>query len=94
MTSHLYQEWILQWNCKLQVKKQKVLLLQDNFSGHIVPEGLKNIWVENLSRTWLRIFTQMTKVSSDVLKHTTRPASFNEQSAITMKVSHQPTSMT
>ncbi len=47
MTFHLYQEWILQWDCELQAKKRKVLLLQDNFSGHIVPEGLKNIRVEN-----------------------------------------------
>ena len=36
----------------------------------------------------------MTKVLSDVLKHTIRPASFNKQLAIIMKVSHQLTSMT
>ena len=24
-----------------------ILLLQDNFSGHIIPPNLKNIWVEN-----------------------------------------------
>ena len=30
-------------------KERKVLLLQDNFSGHIVPEGLQNIRVENFS---------------------------------------------
>jgi len=47
MTSHLYQEWILQWDRELQAKKQKVLLLQDNFSGHIIPEGLQNIQVKN-----------------------------------------------
>ena len=29
------------------VKKQKILLLQDNFSGHIVSPDLQNIWVEN-----------------------------------------------
>jgi len=43
MTAQLYQEWILQWDHELQIKKQKFLLLQDNFSGHIVPLGLQNI---------------------------------------------------
>ena len=47
MTAHLYQEWIRQWDSELQVKKRKVLLLQDNFSGHIVPPDLQNIRVEN-----------------------------------------------
>jgi hypothetical protein len=43
MTAQLYQEWIQQWDSELQVKKQKILLLQDNFSGHIVPPNLQNI---------------------------------------------------
>ena len=47
MTDQLYQEWIQQWDLDLQAKKQRILLLQDNFSGHIVPPDLKNIWVEN-----------------------------------------------
>ena len=47
MTAQLYQDWIQQWDRKLQAKKQKILLLQDNFSGYIVPPNLQNIWVEN-----------------------------------------------
>ena len=43
MTTQLYQDWIQQWDQKLQAKKQKILLLQDNFSGHIVPPNLQNI---------------------------------------------------
>lgn len=47
MTGDLYRDWIQQWDRELQVKKQKALLLQDNFSGHIVPSGLQCIRVEN-----------------------------------------------
>lgn len=47
MTTTLYQEWIQQWDHDLGVKNRKILLLQDNFSGHIVPHGLRNIQVEN-----------------------------------------------
>ena len=47
MTSHLYQDWIQQWDRELQAKGRKILLLQDNFSGHIVPDNLRNIRVEN-----------------------------------------------
>jgi DDE superfamily endonuclease len=47
MTSALYQEWIQQWDSELHLKNHKILLLQDNFSGHIVPDGLWNIHVEN-----------------------------------------------
>src|SRR5882762_4637711 len=47
MTAQLYQKWILQWDHELRIKKRKFLLLQDNFSGHIVPLGLQNIRVEN-----------------------------------------------
>jgi hypothetical protein len=47
MTSSLYQEWLVNWDQKLQADGQKILLLQDNFSGHIVPDGLQNIRVEN-----------------------------------------------
>ena len=49
MTSQLYQEWLRQWDRELGAKRRKILLLQDNFSGHIVPEGLQNICVENFS---------------------------------------------
>lgn len=47
MTAKLYQEWISEWDRKLRVKRRHILLLQDNFSGHIPPEGLTNIRVEN-----------------------------------------------
>jgi len=40
MTSALYQEWIQQWDRELGTKNHKILLLQDNFSGHITPDGL------------------------------------------------------
>ncbi|GLB34609.1 putative DDE superfamily endonuclease [Lyophyllum shimeji] len=47
MTAKLYQEWLLDWDRKLQQQNRHILLLQDNFSAHIPPEGLKNIRVEN-----------------------------------------------
>lgn len=47
MTTQLYQDWIQQWDSELQKRNRKILLLQDNFSGHIVPPNLQNIWVEN-----------------------------------------------
>ena len=47
MTAYLYQEWIQQWDQELQEKGRKILLFQDNFSGHIVPDNLQNIRVEN-----------------------------------------------
>ena len=47
MTSALYQEWIQEWDSELRSKNCKILLLQDNFCGHIVPDGLWNIRVEN-----------------------------------------------
>ena len=47
MTSALYQEWIQQWDSELHLKNRKILLLQDNFSSHIVPDGLQNIHVKN-----------------------------------------------
>jgi hypothetical protein len=47
MTAEFYQEWIHRWDLELATKNRKILLLQDNFSGHIVPEDLHNIRVEN-----------------------------------------------
>ena len=47
MTAILYTHWIEKWDADLTAKGRKVLLLQDNFSGHIVPEGLRSIRVEN-----------------------------------------------
>lgn len=47
MTATLYQEWLLDWDSKLRREDRKILLLQDNFSGHVVPAALTNIHVEN-----------------------------------------------
>jgi len=47
MTAKLYQEWLRDWDSKLRHQKRHILLLQDNFSAHIVPPGLTNIRVEN-----------------------------------------------
>ena len=47
MTGSLYGEWIRAWDRDLQLKQRKILLLQDNFSGHIVPDDLQNIEVRN-----------------------------------------------
>jgi hypothetical protein len=45
MTGSLYKECIHAWDREPQAKQWKVLLLQDNFSGHIVPNDLQNIKV-------------------------------------------------
>ncbi len=49
MTTDIYQGWLMEWEHYLQQKTptRRVLLLQDNFSGHVVPDGLKCIRVEN-----------------------------------------------
>jgi len=47
MTATLYQEWLLDWDRELRSEERKILLLQDNFAGHIVPETLTNICVKN-----------------------------------------------
>ena len=47
MTAQLYQDWIQEWDRELGAQNRKILLLQDNFSGHIVPSNLQNIRVEN-----------------------------------------------
>lgn len=49
MTTVLYQEWILDWDEKLRRKNRKIILFQDNFSGHVVPNALTNIKVVNFS---------------------------------------------
>jgi hypothetical protein len=50
MTTKIYQEWLQDWDQKLQAKGRHILLLQDNFSGNIPPyEGLTNICIENLA---------------------------------------------
>ena len=47
MTFELYQEWLIKWNYELQLRNYHILLLQDNFAGHICPKGLTNIKVKN-----------------------------------------------
>jgi hypothetical protein len=47
MTADLYQEWLRQWDRELGARERKIVLLQDNFSGHIVPDGLQNILIVN-----------------------------------------------
>ena len=47
MTLSLYGEWIKQWDAELSWKGRKILLLQDNFSGHIVPNRLQSICIKN-----------------------------------------------
>ena len=49
MTGALYREWIQEWDRTLRATNRKVLLLQDNFSGHIVPDDLQNIQVLNFA---------------------------------------------
>ena len=49
MTTVLYQEWLHDWDAKLRVEKQKILLLQNNFSAHAPPENLMNIEVINFA---------------------------------------------
>ncbi|KIK75217.1 hypothetical protein PAXRUDRAFT_173446 [Paxillus rubicundulus Ve08.2h10] len=47
MTASLYQEWLLDWDRKMRDEQRKILLLQDNFAGHIAPDTLTNIHVGN-----------------------------------------------
>lgn len=47
MTANLYQEWLRQWDHELGMRERKIVLLQDNFSGHSIPDGLQNIRVAN-----------------------------------------------
>ena len=47
ITGDLYGEWIKSWDQELIEKGCKVILLQDNCSGHIVPKGLQNILMIN-----------------------------------------------
>jgi hypothetical protein len=49
MTTLVYQEWLQQWDAQLRNQNRKVVLLQDNFSGHIPPDGIQNIHVINFS---------------------------------------------
>ena len=47
MTTDIYQDWLQQWDNELGATQCKIVLLQDNFSGHIIPIGLQNICIIN-----------------------------------------------
>jgi hypothetical protein len=47
MTAVLYQEWLSSWDNELRLQRRHIVLLQDNFKGHIPPKDLTNIRVEN-----------------------------------------------
>jgi hypothetical protein len=47
MTTKIYQEWLHDWDEKLRQQGRHILVLQDNFSAHTVPDDLTNIRVEN-----------------------------------------------
>lgn len=47
MTAKLYQEWLEEWDQECVARDRHILLLQDNFSGHIPPAILRNITIEN-----------------------------------------------
>ncbi|KAF9228610.1 DDE-domain-containing protein [Gyrodon lividus] len=47
MTASLNQEWLLDWDRKMRDEHRKIILLQDNFAGHIVPDTLTNIHPNN-----------------------------------------------
>ena len=46
MTGKLYQEWLLDWDRQLARDGRWILLLHDNFAGHVVPASLTNIHVK------------------------------------------------
>jgi hypothetical protein len=62
MTTSLHQEWLQDWDKKLQDEGQKILLLQDNFSGHLPPDNLTNIHVEIFNLTLLLMCNQQMQV--------------------------------
>ena len=47
MVTTIYQEWLRDWDEKLRRQDRHILMLQDNFSAHIPPDGLTNVRVEN-----------------------------------------------
>lgn len=49
MTTVLYQEWLHDWDVKLQCNGKKIVLFQNNFSAHVPPDDLMNIHVENFT---------------------------------------------
>jgi hypothetical protein len=49
MTTVLYCEWLRNVDKDMRKAGRQILLLQDNFSGHVPPSDLTNIRVENFS---------------------------------------------
>jgi len=49
MVTKIYQEWLCDWDEKLQQQDRHILLLQDNSSAHIKPDDLTNVHVENFT---------------------------------------------
>ena len=49
MTTVLYQEWLCDWDVKLQCNGWKIVSFQDNFSAHVPPDDLMNIHVESFA---------------------------------------------
>ena len=47
MMLDIYQQWLLNWDAELCQSHRKILLLQDNFSGHIPPPNLWSLHIEN-----------------------------------------------
>ena len=47
MTTVLYQEWLDDWDVKLQCNRWKIVLFQDNFSVHVPPDDFTNIHIED-----------------------------------------------
>ncbi|EIW82955.1 DDE-domain-containing protein [Coniophora puteana RWD-64-598 SS2] len=49
MVAEVYGNWLRDWDEKLCCQNRRILLLQGNFSGHIVPDDLQCIRVEKFS---------------------------------------------
>ena len=46
MTSEIFTEWVTDWDRICQEKGRQIILLVDNFAGHVCHEPLKNITIE------------------------------------------------
>lgn len=80
MTTVLYQEWITDLDCNMAAQHCNILLLQDNISGHVTPEGLHTVCVENLKANLTVHVQPMIKVSSNASRPTIMQSSSNVQS--------------
>ena len=75
MTTVLYQEWLGDWDVKLQREGQKIILFQDNFSAHIPPNNLKTFMLKTSVQISLPMFSQLMQVSFNASKPITVPVS-------------------